>query len=287
ALAALILIWGTTWAAIRVGLTGIPPLTGIALRFGLAAVALLALVPVFKVRLGTTPAERRLWVANALLTFCLCYGIVYWAEQWVPSGLMAVLFATYPLWVALLAHFAIPGERLRPVAVAGVLTGFAGVAVIFSEDLRALGGPGIALAAAVALLAPVSAAFASVAVKKWGSEVHPLSISAVPMGLTALIVGPLAAVFDADRGVTFNRASVLALLYLSLFGSALTFTLYFWLLKRLPVSQLALFNYVTPIIAVLTGSLLLDETLTLRILLGSALVVGGVALAVRMRPKTG
>jgi drug/metabolite transporter (DMT)-like permease len=270
-----------------VGLTGIPPLTGIALRFGIAAVALLVLVPVFKVRLGATPIERRLWIVNALFTFCLCYGIVYWAEQWVPSGLMAVLFATYPLWVALLAHFAIPGERLRPGAVAGVLAGFVGVAVIFSEDFRALGGPQVALAAAVSLLAPVMAAFASVSVKKWGSGIHPLSISAVPMGLTALLVGPLAVVFEADRGVTFDRASVLALLYLSLFGSALTFTLYFWLLKRLPVSQLALFNYVTPIVAVLTGSLFLDETLTLRILLGAALVIAGVALAVRVRPKTG
>lgn len=262
-------------------------MTGIALRFGIAAVALLALVPVFKVRLGATPVERRLWIVNALFTFCLCYGIVYWAEQWVPSGLMAVLFATYPLWVALLAHFAIPGERLRPGAVAGVLAGFVGVAVIFSEDFRALGGPQVALAAAVSLLAPVMAAFASVAVKKWGSGIHPLSISAVPMGITALLVGPLAAVFEADRPITFDRPSVLALLYLSLFGSALTFTLYFWLLKRLPVSQLALFNYVTPIVAVLTGSLFLDETLTLRILLGSALVIAGVALAVRVRPKTG
>jgi drug/metabolite transporter (DMT)-like permease len=282
----LILIWGTTWAAIRIGLEGLPPLTGLSLRFAIAAAALLALAPVLGVRLGQTQVERRLWLASTLLNFCISYGILYWAEQWVPSGLTAVLFATFPLWTGLLAHFALPGERLTPRAFVGALVGFAGVAVIFSEDLRSLGGPQVAFAAAIVLLSPVSSALGSVAIKRWGQGIHPLSLSAVPMGMTALVMGPVAVVAERGRELHFGTRPLLALLYLALFGSAVTFTLYYWLLKRLPATSLALITYATPVVAVGVGSVFLDEPFTLRILLGAALVIAGVAVAVRARPKT-
>jgi len=281
-LAALILIWSTTWAVIRIGLRGVPPITGVALRFAIAGAVLLALAPVFGVKLGRTPVERRLWIANTLLTFAVPYGILYWAEQWVPSGLASVLFATFPLLVVLLAHLFLVDERLTLLGSGGVLLGFIGVAVIFSEDFRALGGTQVARAAAVLLIAPVCAALGSVAVKRWGQGVHPLSISAVPMAITALLMGALALLVEADRPITLDTPSVLSLLYLAIVGSALPFTLYFWLLKHQTATAMSLINYVTPVIAVAIGSLFLDEPFTLRILLGSALVVGGVAVAMRV-----
>jgi drug/metabolite transporter (DMT)-like permease len=263
----------------------VPPLTGVTLRFAIAAAVLLPLAPALGVRLGRSPVERRLWLASTLLNFCASYGILYWAEQWVPSGLTAVLFATFPLWMGLLAHLLLPGERLTPRAFAGALVGFAGVAVIFSEDFRSLGGPQVAFAAAVVLLSPVSSALGSVTIKRWGQGIHPLSLSAVPMGMTALVMAPAAWLVERGREVTFDTRSVLALLYLAVFGSAITFTLYYWLLKRLPATSLALITYATPVVAVIVGSLFLDEPFTLRILLGAALVVAGVAVAMWPRPK--
>ena len=165
-----------------------------------------------------------------LLTFCVPYGVLYWAEQWVPSGLAAVLFATSPLWVALAAHLMLPAERLRAATAAGVLIGFAGVAVIFSEDLRALGGPRVAGAAALLLLAPLTSAVGVVAVKRWGAGMHPLSVAAVPMALTAAGMGCLAWRRSAASRCASTGLSLAALLYLALFGTALSFTLYFWLL---------------------------------------------------------
>lgn len=264
---------------------GIPPLTGIALRFGIAAVLLLALAPALGVRLGREPRERRLWVLSAALNFCVSYGVIYWGEQWVPSGLSSVLFSTFPLMTAVLAHFVLPGERLRPVSLAGILLGFLGVAVIFSEDFSALGGPQVAFASAVMLLSPFAATFGSVSIKKWGQGIHPLSLSAVPMAITAVVMGSLAALLEADRSFRFDTASVLALLYLALFGSAFTFTVYFWLLKQLPATKLSLFNYATPVVAVAVGSLWLDEPVTLRILLGAGLVIAGVVVAVRAKAR--
>lgn len=279
----MVLIWGTTWAAIRIGLRGIPPLTGVALRFAIAAAVLLALFPVFGVKLDHSRRERGLWLSNTLLTFVIAYGILYWAEQWVPSGLAAVLFATFPLFVALMAHWLLPGERLTLAGAAGILVGFAGVAVIFSEDFRALGGSKVALAAAILLVCPLSAALGSVLVKRWGTGIHPLSISAIPMGFAALIMAPLAFVAEADRAVVFDTPSVLALLYLALIGSAVPFTLYFWLLKHQPATRLALINYATPVVAVAVGSLFLGEPVTARVVLGTALVIAGVAVAVKRR----
>jgi drug/metabolite transporter (DMT)-like permease len=333
-LALLTAIWGTTWAAIRIGLRGIPPFTGVALRFGIAAAALLAVARGLGVRLGRSarlvpeapasppvskaargapappvaavegaalppgpiPASApagaaaprpgspwRVWLVNGLFTFVIPYGLVYWAEQWVPSGLTAVLFATSPLWVALAAHLALPEERLRAATAAGILVGFAGIAVIFSEDLRALGGPRVAGAAALLLLAPLSAAIGVVAVKRWAAGLHPLSIAAVPMALTAAVMGALAAAAEHARPLHLDATSVTALLYLALCGSALSFTLYFWLLGRLPATTLSLINYLTPIAALLIGGAALGESFSPRTLAGSALVVGGVAVAMRSR----
>ena len=280
----LVLIWGTTWAAIRIGLRGIPPFTGVALRFAIASVVLLLVAFLARVPLGRDRLERRLWLLNASLTFCASYGIVYWCEQYVPSGLAAVLFATFPLFVALLAHFALPGERLTVRGGAGILVGFAGTAVIYSEDFAALGGAKVALASAVMLASPVVSAVATVAVKRWGKGVHPLSISAVPMALAALLMAGVARATERDLPVTFNPPSVIALLYLALFGSAVSFSLWYWLLSHAAATRVSLISYLNPVVAVGVGVLFLHEPITLRILAGAALVVLGVALAVH-RPS--
>jgi drug/metabolite transporter (DMT)-like permease len=277
----LTLIWGTTWATIRIGLEGIPPFAGVALRFGIASVVLLALCRALGVRLGRQRHEVMRWLVNAALAFCVSYGVVYWAEQWVPSGLTAVLFATFPLFVALLAHFALPGERLVPASLVGVVLGFGGVAVIFSEDFTLLGGSQVAVASAVMLVSPVAAAIASVAIKRFGKNIHPFSLTAIPMGLTAVIMGAVSFALERDRELTFDRTSVAALLYLAIFGSAVTFTLYYWLLSHISATRVSLIAYLVPLVAVGIGAGLMDEPLTLRTLAGTILVIGGVALTVR------
>lgn len=268
---------------IRVGLRGIPPLTGVALRFALASAALLGVAPLLGVKLGRSRIERRLWWANALLTFCIPYSILYWAEQWVPSGLSAVIFSTFPLLTALGAHFVLPAERLTLRSVGGIVLGFAGVAVIFSEDFHALGGVQVAKAAALLLISPTCAALGNVTVKRWGGDLHPVSTAAVPMGITALLVGALALLTESGKAVTFNTPSILSILYLALIGSALPFTLYFWLLRHTSATNLSMINYATPILAVIVGSLFLGEAFTPRILAGSALVLVGVGVAVTKR----
>lgn len=284
AIALLIAIWGTTWAAIRIGLDDLPPLTSLALRFALAGMVLLALVPVFGVKLGRSRRERALWVVNGTLSFAISYGVVYWGEQRVPSGLTSVLFATFPLFVAVLGHLYLPGERLHPRGAAGTLTGFAGVAVIFSEDLSRLGGPGVALAAAVLLVAPAVSAVGNVVVKRYGRGVHPLSLTAVPLLGAAAVVGAAAAMIEGDRAVRFTPSAIGSVVYLALCGSGLAFVVYFWLLERLPATRLSLITFAVPVVAVTVGTLALGEPITPRVAAGAGLVIAGVALAGRARP---
>jgi drug/metabolite transporter (DMT)-like permease len=255
----------------------------VAARFGIASITLLALARILGVRLGGGRRTWTVWIINALCTFCLSYSILYWAEQWVPSGLSAVLFATFPLIVALLAHFALPGERLTWVRSLGILVGFAGVAVIFSEDFDKVIGPRVAFASAVLLLCPLLSGLGSVAVKKWGGGMHPIATAAVPMGLTSLVLAPVAWWGEAGRGVHLAPAPVLAVLYLALVGSAVPFTLYFSLLKHLPATQLSLINYAVPVVAVTVGAVFLKEPITLHVLLGGALVILGVGVATRAK----
>ena len=274
----LTLIWGTTWAAIRIGLQGVPPLTGVALRFAIAGALLLALARRLGVRFAGSRREIALWVANGTLTFSGSYTIVYWSEQYIPSGLTAVLFATYPLFVAALAHVLLPGERLSPRAVGGMLLGFAGVAVIFSDDLRQLGGPMVRRAALVMLLSPFVSAIASVVVKRWGTGIHPLSLSAIPMLMAGAVMGTAALVFERGAALVFDARSVGALLYLAILGSAVTFTVYYWFLARAPATRVALIAYTIPIVAVAVGAVLFDEPLRPRLLAGAALVLAGVGI---------
>ncbi len=277
-------VWGTTWAAIRISLEAIPPVTGVAIRFALAGLVLVAVGHFRGVRFGRSQVERRLWVVNAATTFAGSYGIVYWGEQWVPSGLAAVLFATLPLWTVSLGYFMLPGERGGWSRFGGVLLGFAGVALLFSEDFERFGGAQVLFAAAVFLLAPVVSALGSLSVKRWGSAISPFSVAGVPMLLTGGGMGALAWIVERDRPILAPAAAPLpwlATLYLALFGSALTFTLYFWLLARRSAVVASLISYTVPICAVLVGWVVFHEPVTWRLLAGGGVVLLGVGATLR------
>jgi drug/metabolite transporter (DMT)-like permease len=131
------------------------------------------------------------------------------------------------------------------------------------------------------LLAPVSSAVASVVIKRWGRDVHPFSLSAVPMGITAGVMGAVSLATEPVRTIPVSPSSVTSVLYLGIFGSAVTFSLYFWMLAHMPATRLSLVTYIIPVMATLVGVFALHEPFTPRTLSGSALVLGGVAMALQ------
>jgi drug/metabolite transporter (DMT)-like permease len=281
-LALLVVVWGTTWAAIRISLHGFPPLTAVAIRFAIAG-ALLLLVA----RAMGTPlkpihrADRWLRILHALCSFCISYGVVFWAEQWVPSGLASVLFATFPMLVVVLGHFTLPGERMTAPVIAGTVLGFAGIAVIFAEDFDLLGGERVLQAAMILLAAPLASAVAVIAVKRWGQGIHKVPFNASAMVIGAVVMAAVAAAAESGRPLEPEPWPALALLYLAVAGTALTFPLYFWLLEHMRARDLALINFGTPVVALFLGVVFLGEPLGPRVLAGSVLVLAGVILASR------
>jgi drug/metabolite transporter (DMT)-like permease len=276
----IVLIWGSTWAVIRVGLIGVPPLTGLAIRFGLAGIVLFLIGLARGVRFGRVKNERWLWLSTASLTFTLCYIVVYWGEQFVPSGLAAVLWATFPFFVALITRWLIPSEPIRPATLAGMLVSFVGLLLIYSEDVELLGGPKVLFAAIVFLLSPLASAIGNVTVKRWGQGSHPIATTAVPMMMTGAFVGVLAFLLERDRPMNFDAVAIGAIVYLALFGTALAFGVYYWLLNQLPATRLALTASITPVVALVIGTTIMAEPITPRVMAGAAVVLAGVYLAV-------
>jgi drug/metabolite transporter (DMT)-like permease len=280
----LTLVWGTTWAAITISLRGIPPFTGVAFRFAISAALLIVYARIMDIPLAPVGRhEQRLRVLHALLTFCGSYGVVFWAEQWVPSGLASVLFATFPLLVAALAHFVLPNERMTVPVLGGSVLGLAGIAVIFAEDFDLLGGAMVAVGSVVMLISPVVGAVVSVSVKRWGSGMHPVSFNAVAMAYAAVIMGVVATLVERNRPVVLDPGPLAAMLYMAVVGTAITFPLYFWLLEHMEARRVALIGYGTPVVALFLGVIMMNEPITTRILIGSAMVVIGVAFASHAR----
>jgi len=280
----MVLIWGTTWAAIRIGLEGIPPFGGVALRFAIAAAVLYAIGRAWRVPAQRGPRLYRIWLVETVLSLCIPYGIVYWAEQWVPSGLSSILFSTMPLFVAVFAHWWLVSEPMRPAETVGILIALFGVVSIFSDDLTLAARAEVLVPALVFLVAPLAAAIAHVLIKKWGSGIHPLNVVTVPMALTGLVMGLLSLAVESGRTFTFDMSAIAALLYLAVFGSAVGFSLYYWTLERVAATRLSLMTLGIPVVAVLVGTLALDEPFSVRTALGSLLVISGVGVASRVAP---
>ncbi len=274
----LCLVWGSTWLAIKIGLRDMPPFFAAGLRFLAAAAILFALSRLQGVPGPRTRRQHAGLVVLGFGVFAVSYGVVYWSEQYLPVGLTAVLFAIHPLLVSLVAAWALPDEPLSASKLTGIAVGFAGVAVLFLDDVS-LAHPRAPLAAAVLLLSPLMGALSNVAIKKYAAALHPYTIATLPMLYGGAATLGLSALLEDWHGVHWTPSAVAALLYLTGFGSVLTFIVYYTLIKRVAVSRLALISYMFPVVAVFVGWIFLGERLGPRGWLGSALVVAGVALA--------
>jgi O-acetylserine/cysteine efflux transporter len=268
-------IWGTTWLAIKIGLQALPPITGVGVRFTLAAVFLWALGRVVPGRRGAAPP----WYVVVILAATLFggnYALTYYAETGLASGLVAVVFGTLPFFVfgfgALLLR-----ERVAARTVAGATLAFAGVATIsLGADVHG----SVPYVLAVLGAAAVSA-FANVELKKHAANdpFRTLPPAMLLAGVTMAVAGMLFEHPDWRRGTA--PSSVAAVLYLAVLGSGVAFYLNHWLLQRLSAGVVGLSALVVPVIAVAVGALLGGETFGLKELLGAALVLIGIRLALR------
>ena len=280
-------IWGSTWLFIKIGLRDLPPFTFAGLRFVLASAILGSLILIRRARWPRTRSEWYLIAVSGLLQFTLNYGLVFWGEQHISSGLAAVLQSTFPLFGLVFAHFHLPSERMTTLKVVGVLLGILGVGVIFSDQLTIAGS--MALLGSIALvLSALVGSYSNVLVKAYGGKIDPQILAASQMVFGFV---PLLAVGFATEGnpLRFNWtvSALLSLMYLVIVGSVIAFALYYWLVRRMDVTNTMLIALVTPVVAVILGMLVLHEKLNWRLLAGSACIILGLGLIVwRRQHKT-
>lgn len=278
-------IWGSTWLFIKIGLTDLPPFTFAGIRFLLASMILTLMVIV---RRAPWPRTRREWGLIAVvgvLQFALNYGLVFWGEQYISSGLAAVLQSTFPVFGLVIAHFYLSQERMTIAKVAGVSLGVFGVAVIFSDQLTIAGN--IALLGSIALVASAFfGSYSNVLVKAYGTKIDPQVFAAGQMvfGFVPLLA---IGIFVEGNPLRFNwtAKAIVCLLYLVVVGSVLAFALYYWLVGKMAVTKTMLIALVTPVVAVILGIVILHERLNWRLLAGGACIISGIALIVLQKQR--
>ena len=276
------IVWGSTYLAIRVVVETLPPLLSAAVRFLFAGALMygwLAFRGGFRrMRISLRELGSCTLIGTALLLGG--NGVVALAEQSVPSGLAALIIASVPLWVVVLR--AIFGDRASGGTLVGVAVGFIGVGILVGSS----GGSGGGTLSGVLLLilASISWASGSFFSSKLPLPADPFVSTSIQMltggtvlGLAGLIGGELSGL----EIESFSGASMAALAYLVVFGSLLAFTAYTWLLHNAPISKVATYAYVNPVVAVFLGWIILSENITILMLVGAAVIVAAVAFIVR------
>ncbi len=277
----LCVVWSSTWLVIKIGLRDLPPISYAGIRFVIAVLVLLA-VSVGRVRLLPTRRSDYIVLAfTGVLMFTINYGLIFWAELHVSSGLAAVLQATIPIFGMLFAHWLIPDEPLRFRRLLGALIAVAGVAIIcarlldFNGVMAFWGGLSVVVAAA-------SAAFSNVLLKRRAMPLAPAMLAAWQMifGVAPLLLIGLLTEGNPLR-FHWSAVAIFCLLYLAVIGSALTFLLLYWLMPRMTVTNLQTISLITPPGAVALGWLVGGEKFPLWSLFGAGFILVGVWMIFR------
>lgn len=282
----LCVVWSSTWVAIKIGLADLPPISFAGLRF---LIAFLLLIAVSVGRVPLLPKSREDWTLlgfTGVLMFCVNYGLLFWGELHVSSGLAAVLQAAIVIFGLGFAHFMLPGEPLRWQQVAGAALSVVGVALICGKllgqggMLAFWGGLGIVVGGA-------GAAFSNVLLKRRALQLAPAMIAAWQMIFGTVPLLSLGVILEGNPlNFRWTYIAIFCLLYLAVIGSALTFLLLYWLLPRMPVNNLQTISLITPPGAVGFGWLLGGETFSLWSLVGGVLVLAGVWMIFRKGAPT-
>jgi drug/metabolite transporter (DMT)-like permease len=209
------------------------------------------------------------------------YGLIFWAEQHISSGLAALLQATTPAFGLVIAHLHLPAERMTWAKIMGVVLGVCGVAVVFSNQLSIAGGLALAGCAGV-VFSSIVVAYSNVLVKAYGRNLEPAILAAGQMFFGLI---PLLLIGIPLEGNPFHyhwtRMAMVSLFYLAIVGSVVAFLLYYWLIHNMDVTKTMMISLVTPVVAVMLGMLVLNEKLDWRTIAGGVMIMSGIALARR------
>lgn len=272
----MVLLWGSTWAAIKIGVAEVPPYLFAFER----AIAVASILTVAVLVLGQSfPRTRTALLAtgiSGLFNTGTTWALIFWAEQFVPSGLVAVFGAMAPVWTAILAHFFVRGDRLSRLKALALVLGLAGTALLVGAP-AASERPNALLATALLAIMPISWAIAAILIARFLSRESPIAVVGLGTWVGALFLLPFA-LTQLGQPQQWDARSIIAFAYLVIGGSCVALVLNAWLYRHLRPTTVTLSQVLIPTQALLIGAFALGEEFTLRMLAGAALVVSAVAI---------
>ena len=280
ALGAVCILWGTTYLALRVGVTQFPPFLFSAIRFLMAGPILIVIMLALgkKIPSGKVLKDQAI---GGLMMCTLGISIVGWAEVNVSSGVAAVICSMMPIWTILINLFVNKDERPTPLIIFGLLMGLSGILLIFSEHLVEFYKPEYTNSIIAIFLANLSWALGTVWMKKRGSGTDPFMNAGLQMLFGGLFLIPLSLMLDDYATIKWTSGILFSLFYLMLIGSVAAYACYFYAIGKLPMTIVSLYAYVNPVIAVILGWVILNEKLNARILIAIVITLFGIYLVNR------
>jgi len=276
AFAAIYLVWGSTYLAIRYAVETIPPLVTAGIRHSVAGAIMLA----WAWARGFRPTRAH-WISGAVvgaLFFLIGHGTLHWAEQYVGSGLAALLIATEPMFILVLAWL-MGQQKISRLSALGLGLGVLGVALLTGAELSVKGSSVLALLAVLAGSLSWSAGVViSPRVKLPSDALGRTALPTICGAVMLLAAAGLTGEFQTTHWASISLKSILGLAYLIVFGSIVAFTAYTWLLQRCPPALVATHTYANPVVAVFLGWLLASEPLTMRVVLASVAILAAIVL---------
>lgn len=274
----LCLIWGSTWLAIKIGLEDAPPIWALTIRMSLSSVLLFIINYFSKVKYPKSKSDYgRLCFMGAMM-FSVPYILVYWAEQYVGSAMMAILMSSIPFFTALFAIPMLKAEKLDLMSWIGLIIGFGGIIFIFYDSLQF--GELVFAACWGGVIAAGTAGFSTVYVRAKLHDMDFRVIAAISMLSGTILMLPVALIAESFYSIQFTAKTIGSILYLSIFGSVIAFLGYYWLLKKVRAVTAAMIAFITPLIAIALGILVGSETLTTLTIVGTIMILGGVGLVI-------
>ncbi|MCF7886006.1 MAG: DMT family transporter [Candidatus Marinimicrobia bacterium] len=273
----LCIIWSTTWSAIKIGLEQTPPSVGIALRFSIGSIVLFIYILVTNRKIHLNLKYLFFYFLVGMFNAGFSYYLTYKGMENIPSSLSSILWTALPLVVGILSHFFVKGERLNLIKIISILVASVGVINILSDN-KLIFNQEVLLGGITTLLAVLCGAISGVIAKRWRKPYDPIALTAFSLGFGAIFHLIISTVFNSWSNFTPGPISIGSILYLGIFGSAIVFTIYYYLLQRLTLVKLAFITFITPITASLIGWGFLNEPITARELIGVIIIFSGLLL---------
>tara|TARA_B100001250_G_scaffold410491_2_gene437033 strand:+ start:864 stop:1736 length:873 start_codon:yes stop_codon:yes gene_type:complete len=276
--AILCFIWGTTWIILKKSLTGgTPPFFGSGFRFFFGGIILWSVILYKKDFPSFKALPLQLYIQFGLLNLTICYGLTYWATQFIYSSLSALIWAGFPLCVAVFSYFMLPDEVFTKKKITSLFFGTIGALLILREGLN-FKGDQVVIGILMVVIAVIIAGYPNVYLKRYAHLVTSLHLNAVSQliaGITLLIIS---FILESDQKMVWNNFNIFSLAYLTVFGSLIAWYIYFWLFSHISMSQISYIAFFPPLLASILGWIFLDEKLSILAILGGGFVIFGAVL---------